>query len=130
MKVKTYISTWLLLLVAVMVTGCVDRLNIPKHGSLGGPENYYQTDDETMAAVASMYVTWRGQHYNWFMMLNCLSDDVWAGGGSRGDNADMEKLNEYTFDSSSGMVEGVYSGMYQAIYKANLILDNVPENSD
>ena len=130
MKAKKYIYTLLVAAATLTTSGCVDGLDIQKHGSLGGPENYYQTDDETMAAVASMYVTWRGQHYNWFMMLNCLSDDVWAGGGSRGDNADMEKLNEYTFDSSSGMVEGVYSGMYQAIYKANLILDNVPENSD
>lgn len=130
MKAKKYIYTLLVAVAAFMTTGCVDRLNIPKHGSLGGPENYYQTDDETMAAVASMYGSWRAQYYNWFMTLNALSDDVWTGGGSRGDNADLEKLNEYTFDSSIGLVSSMYSELYTIIYKANLILDNVPGTTD
>lgn len=125
MKTIKYIYTLFVAVAALMVTGCVDRLDIPKHGSLGGPENYYQTDEETMAAVSSMYNTWRGQYYNWYMTLNSLSDDIWTGGGSRGDNSEMEKLNEYTFDSSLGMISSLYSGLYSTIYKANLILDNV-----
>lgn len=129
MKVKTYISTWLLLLVAVMVTGCVDRLNIPKHGSLGGPENYYQTDEEAEAALASMYASWRDLHYNWFFLLNCMSDDAWTGGGQRNDNADMEKLNEFNFGIEHSMIQGVYSGLYSLIYKANLIIDHVTGSS-
>ena len=110
MKTIKYIYTLFVAVAALMVTGCVDRLDIPKHGSLGGPENYYQTDEETMAAVSSMYNTWRGQYYNWYMTLNSLSDDIWTGGGSRGDNSEMEKLNEYTFDSSLGMISSLYSG--------------------
>lgn len=125
MKVKTYISTWLLLLVAVMVTGCVDRLNIPKHGSLGGPEEYYQTDEEVEAALAAMYASWRDVHYNWFFVLNCMSDDAWTGGGQRNDNADMEKLNEFNYDIEHGMIQSLYSGLYTLIYRANLILDHV-----
>ena len=129
MKTKTYLSTLLLALVAILVTGCVDRLNIAKHGSLGGPENYYQTDEEAEAALASMYASWRDVHYNWFFLLNCMSDDAWTGGGQRNDNAEMEKLNEFNFGIEHSIIQGVYSGLYSLIYKANLIIDHVTGDS-
>lgn len=130
MKTKKYIYTLLVAVAAFATTGCVDRLNIPKHGSLGLPDEYYKTDAETMSGVSSMYNTWRSQYYNWYMTLNSLADDTWTGGGSRGDNSDMEKLNEYTFDSSSGMVSSLYSGLYSLIYRANLLLEYVPGTTD
>ena len=52
-----------------------------------------------------------------------LADDVWAGGGSRGDNGDMEKLNEYNFDTDNSLIRDLYSGLYGVIYKANLIIN-------
>ena len=130
MKTKFYLYTLLLALMAMVGTSCVDRLNIPKHGSLGGPEDYYQTDDEVISAAASMYASLRDQHYNWFFVLNCMSDDAWTGGGQRNDNADMEKLNEFNYDIDHGMIQNLYSGLYTVIYKANLIIDNVTGTSD
>lgn len=103
--------------------GCEDRLEIPKHGNMGSQEDFYKTDDDAMQALASLYDTWGGNYYNWFFTKNLLADDVWTGGGSRGDNSSMEQLNEYTFDTDHGMVQGMYSGLYQIIYKANLIID-------
>lgn len=124
MKTKS-LYTLLVALLAVLFTGCVDRLNIQKHGNLGTPGEYYQTDTEAEAAVASMYASWRDMHYNWFFVLNCMADDAWTGGGQRNDNADMEKLNEFNFDTDLGMIQQLYSGLYTLIYKANLIIDNV-----
>lgn len=128
MKTKS-LYTLLVAMLAVLFTGCVDRLNIPKHGSLGSPEEYYQTDAEAEAAVASMYASWRDAHYNWFFVLNCMSDDAWTGGGQRNDNADMEKLNEFNYDTDHSMIQGLYSNLYTLIYKANLILDYVKGDS-
>ena len=130
MKTKFYLYTLLLALMAMVGTSCVDRLNIPKHGSLGGPEDYYQTDEEVLSAAASMYASLREHHYNWFFVLNCMSDDVWTGGGQRNDNADMEKLNEFNYDIDHGMIQALYSGLYAVIYKANLIIDNATGTSD
>lgn len=129
MKTKTYLSTLLLALVAVLVTGCVDRLNIAKHGSLGGPESYYQTDEEAEAALASMYGSWRDLHQNWFTLLNAMSDDAWAGGGQRNDNVDLEKLNEFNYMIDSGTIQSLYSQLYTLIYKANLIIGHVTGDS-
>ncbi len=128
MKTKS-LYTMLAVLLAVCFAGCEDRLNISKHGSLGSPDEYYQTDTEAEAAVASMYASWRDLHYNWYFVLNCMSDDAWTAGGQRNDNADMEKLNEFNYDTDHSMIQGLYSGLYTLIYKANLIIDNVTGDS-
>lgn len=110
---------------SLSMTNCDDKLDIEKHGNLGSMDTYYTNDDNVDAATASMYLEMRSRYYNWFMTKNMLADDVWCGGGSRGDNAEMEKLNEYTFGTDHSMIEGLYSGLYAIIYKANLIIGKV-----
>lgn len=129
MKTK-YIYMLLLGLLSVFNTGCEDRLDIAKHGNLGGQEDFYKTDDDALQALASLYSTWGDNYFNWFFTKNLLADDVWCGGGLRGDNSDMEKLNEYTFDTDHGMIQSLYSGMYSIIYKSNLIIDLVSPDTD
>lgn len=124
MKAK-YIYVVLLGLLTVFATSCEDKLNIPKHGNMGGQEDFYKTDADAMQALTSLYNSWGGNYFNWFFVSNLLADDVWTGGGTRGDNSDMERLNEYTFDTDHGMVASIYSGMYGIIYNANLIIDLV-----
>lgn len=122
MKIKS-IYILLLGLLLVFSSSCEDRLDIAKHGNMGSQEDFYKTDDDALQALASLYNTWGGNYFNWFFTKNLLADDVWCGGGSRGDNSSMEQLNEYTFDTDHGMIQGMYSGMYGIIYKANLIID-------
>lgn len=97
---------------------------------MGSQDDFYQTDEEVDHALASLYVTLRGNYYNWYFLKNALSDDVWTGGGSRGDNAELEKLNEFTYGTDASMIEGLYSGLYSIIYKANLIIDKVTTNTE
>ena len=120
---KNIIYIALLGMMSLVTISCDSELDIEKHGNLGSMETYYTTDDNVNSATASLYLQVRSLYYNWFYTKNCLSDDVWSGGGGRGDNAEMEKLNEYTFDADCGMVQSLYSGLYSVIYKANLIID-------
>lgn len=114
----------LLALLAGIITACEDRLNIEKHGNMGGVNDYYQTDEETEAAVAAMYLKWRTNVYvNWWYIHNFMADDAWAAGGTRGDNTELEQLNEFRFDTSNCIVSGLYSGLYTLIYYANLIIE-------
>jgi hypothetical protein len=116
--------------VAAGTTGCENELDIAKHGNLGGMDTFYKTDADAESALATVYSSWKGMHFNWFFLKNLLSDDVWSGGGSRGENADLEKLNEYNFGTDNGTVEALYTSLYSLIYNTNLILDNVAEDSD
>ncbi|MDR0961646.1 MAG: RagB/SusD family nutrient uptake outer membrane protein [Mediterranea sp.] len=128
MKIRYYIAA--LLLACVATTSCESELDIPKHGNLGGMDLFYKTDADAESALASVYLSWRDAQYNWYFLKNALADDAWAGGGQRGDNADVEKLNEYTFGTEHGLISGVYTSMYSIIYNANLILDNVADDTD
>lgn len=124
MKLK-YIIIALAAACTLTMTSCEDKLDIEKHGNVGGQDDFYKTDSDAMQALASMYTSWGGIYYNWYFLNNLLSDDVYTGGGSRGDNADYERLNEYTFDTNDGTIEGTYSGLYGIIYKANLIIEKL-----
>ncbi len=129
MKTK-YICIMLLGVLSVFHISCESRLDIPKHGNMGSQEDFYKTDEDALQALASLYSTWGDNYYNWFYTKNLLADDIWCGGGSRGDNASMEQLNEYTFDTDHEMIAGLYSGMYSIIYKANLIIDLLEPDTD
>ena len=122
-KNRLYIA--LLGLVSLAFTACNSELDIEKHGNMGSMDTYYTTDENVMTGTASLYLEVKSAYYNWFFVKNLLSDDVWCGGGQRGDNGEMEKLNEYSFDSNHGMIESLYSGMYGIIYKANLLIDKI-----
>ena len=120
---KNILYIALLGVMSLMTVSCESELDIEKHGNMGSMDTYYTTDENINTATASLYLEMRGLYYNWFFIKNLLSDDVWCGGGQRGDNGEMEKLNEYRFDSNHGMIESLYSGLYAVIYKANLIID-------
>ncbi|MCI1648067.1 MAG: RagB/SusD family nutrient uptake outer membrane protein [Bacteroides sp.] len=129
MKTK-YIYILLLGFFSILSTSCEERLDILKNGNLGSEDDFYQTDNDALQASANLYVNWRSQYFNWFFTKNMLSDDIWCGGGSRGDNAAMEQLNEYTFGTDHSMIESLYSGLYSVIYSANLIIDKINADTD
>ena len=119
----------LLLVVATLFASCESRLDIAKHGNMGGQDDFYQTDEQTEQAVASMYSSLKGLYYNWFYTKNLLSDDVWCGGGQRGDNTSMEQLNEYTYGSDNDMIQGLFSSLYGLIYQSNLVIEKVADDT-
>ncbi len=122
MKAKHIVICLMGFITLLSATSCEDRLDIPKHGDMGGQEEGYQTDEDALRALANLYNAWGGVYYNWFMISNLLSDDVYCGGGSRGDNLEMEQLNEFSFNTDNTMVRDLYSGLYTIVYNANLIL--------
>lgn len=128
MKTKLFSLLSIIVLMTSLVS-CEDRLDIAKHGNMGTFEDYYETDEEVTAGVASMYVGWRNMYYNWYMAINLLSDDMWTGGGSRNDNTNLEALNEYKFTSNHSTIQSLYTQFYTLIYRANLLIDRVADDS-
>ena len=110
-------------------TACNDLLDIEQHGVLNY-DTYYQTDEEAETAATAMYVNIRSMEYYKLLCINLLSDDFWAGGGGRNDNAELEQLNEFTYNTDMSYVEGMFTTYYTIIYKANVILGHVPEETD
>ena len=78
---KNIIYISLLAVASLGFSRCDSDLDIAKHGNLGSMEDFYTNDENTMQATSSLYLQMRRLHYNWFLTKNCLSDDVWTGGG-------------------------------------------------
>lgn len=114
-----------ILIASVLFASCSKQLDIPQHGNVSTLEDYYSTDEEVESAVAAMYAQMKNTHSNFFYCLNSLSDDTYTGGYTRGDNSNMEKFNEYTFDASHEWLKNTYVNFYELIYKASLITDRV-----
>jgi hypothetical protein len=132
MKSKIYLLNFIL----IMILGaCENKLDIDQKG-VTTIEDFYQTDEDAEEAVAAVYTQWKNTFSNagygsLFFFENMLSDDMWAGGGARGDNKELEELNEFRHTSGNGLISSVYSYYYTIIYRANLILDNFePGESD
>jgi hypothetical protein len=104
---KNILYIALLGMMSLMTVSCESELDIEKHGNMGSMDTYYTTDENVNTGTASLYLETKSAYYNWFFVKNLLSDDVWCGGGQRSDNGEMEKLNEYGFDSNHSMIESL-----------------------
>lgn len=108
---------------------CKGFLDIPQHGAEDF-EAYYQTDEEAQNAINAAYIELRGNYYNVFMGKNSPSDDVWAGGAGRNDNASIEQLNEFSFDTNQDFIQGMFQGYYNIIYKCNVVLGHCTKDTE
>lgn len=126
-------SLYSILAVAAILacTGCESRLDIEQKG-VTAIENFYKTEADAEAALAAAYagfatnVTGRGAGFIYTpmnLMLNYGADDMYGAGSNYGDNDDCAKLNEYRYDSGLGIIKEFYSGIFQSVYTANLVID-------
>ena len=115
--------------ISVAFSSCNDLLDIPQHG-VQNYETYYQTDEEAESAIVACYIQQKGLEYNYLMGKNMLTDDFWAGGAQRNDNAELEQLNEFTFSTEQSFLQGMFQSYYQIIYKTNVVLGHVPDETE
>ncbi len=111
-------------------TGCSKILDIEKHGVLSTKDTFYKTDGDVESAVAAMYKTWRSDYSVYMETLNALGDDMWTGGTSSTMRSDFRNINNRLINADNSAVKSFYTALYEEIYYANLIIDNVSEDSE
>ena len=126
MKTRNIILTIVAAVCTFAAVSCSKLLDIPQKGVLDY-NTYYNTDDQIQSADVAMYLEVRGWEYNVRLCKAMLTDDFWAGGSMRGDNNNLEHLNEFTFDAEEDYVQAMFQTYYALIYKANVILGHVDE---
>jgi len=107
---------------------CEKLLDISQHG-VESFETFYKTDEDADQAITACYVGINDIYFNYYTLKNMLADDFWVGGGGRADNADIEKLNEFTFNADNDYVKNAFQSYYSVVYLANVILEYVPDVS-
>ncbi len=92
-------------------------------------ENFFQTEDHALQALNAVYAHLRSFNVHVFAYLgvtDIASDDA-EKGSVPGDAAFLQDINDFTLDANNTAVNGIWSGYYQGIFRANQVLENVPE---
>ncbi|NLD22297.1 MAG: RagB/SusD family nutrient uptake outer membrane protein, partial [Bacteroidales bacterium] len=107
-----------------------DRLDIPQKGviALG---DFYQTDEDAQMALVAAYdgvaTNYVKPLYNdniIYSLWNYPGDDMYAAGNNKTDNIAQNELNAFLYPTNNQMITVGYQAFFQAIYTANLVIDN------
>lgn len=120
----------MLIVLGFLLSSCEDNLDIEKKGNYGSEDTFYETDDDAEQAITAAYYQWNASAATLFFTLDALSDDVWAGGGTRGDITDVQNINEYRYGTDNSYVSSIFSSLYSIIYYSNLVIERVDTETD
>lgn len=112
------------------LNGCDDFLKEDPRGLLS-PENFFNSDAETNAAVNGLYT----DLYDGNLYRGRGLDDFYINGADEiGPNrkfGGVEPIQSYTItESHYGSARGAWEGLYRIVQDANLILENIQDNSN
>jgi len=130
MKTKIII---LLTLLSMCFSCSKDFLEVEKRGLIA-QEDFYQTDDEALQAIAAIYdilqmnysSVW---HSGWFLKT-LPGDEVNGGGGNAGDQPQIQALSSFEYTPSNDVIYQFFRRCYFGIYRANVLLENVEGDTD
>ena len=128
MKTKYILSSLILGGCLFSMTSCLDKLDIEQHG-VTKIDDFYQTDNDAEEAIIACYDEWKTTYQPAFWVKNLLSDDCYSGGESW-TAASGNLLGTYLFDAGFGNISSLYQNLFNVVYDANMVLENVGEDSD
>lgn len=124
MKIKLYILVFGL---AAILPSCDDYLDL-KPISVTTTENAYNTASDAEAALVGAYDSFAQEYYIWDNILfnDVISDNYYAGG----DNPEIYAIEDLNINPTNSRLWNNWSQIYNAISKANIVLQKVPGIND
>lgn len=111
------------------LTSCGDEfLDKAPKGELTS-DNFFKDELQAEQAVNAIYEHLRGFNVHVFSYLgvtDIASDDA-DKGSVPGDAGFLQDINDFTFDANNTAVNGIWTGYFQGIFRANQVITNVPE---
>ena len=128
MRAPLYIA---LAAAAALSGACTDEF-IDKDPIIGQTtENFYRSEADALAAVNGVYAALQFEtspqgHFRWFWG-DIMSDDAVKGGSGDNDNFDLLQLETFRGPTNTGELESEWGANYEGIYRANVVLAEVPD---
>lgn len=109
------------------LTACEDFLE-KEPISIGTTVNSYLTARDAEAALTGVYDSFQQEYYIWdnIIFSDVISDNHYAGG----DNAEIFAVDNLEITPTNSRLFGNWSQIYNAIAKANVVLERVPGIAD
>src|SRR5689334_19651103 len=110
-----------------LLAGCKKELDVnPQERVL--LDNYYKTEQDAFNALVSVYDRFAYQSgglYDKASIMDVAGDDQMAGGGGPTDINDLQIMQTYTLNASSGPQGYLWNRGYSGIYRANVLLSKI-----
>lgn len=116
------------LTVSLLLVSCNDLLDTKPQGAVT-TENFWLTEQDASTAVIAVYdvLQWDNTTgINRWVFGDLVSDDAEKGGESPADWAEMQQLADFTANAGNPLVATSWENLYVGIYRANLVISNVP----
>ncbi|MFC5624218.1 RagB/SusD family nutrient uptake outer membrane protein [Algoriphagus winogradskyi] len=116
------------ILMSFGIVSCEDYLEKAPLGQLTS-ENFFKDATQATQAVNAIYAHLRSFNVHVFSYIgvtDIASDDA-DKGSVPGDAGFLQDINDFTFDANNSAVNGIWSGYFQGIFRANQVIANVPE---
>ena len=111
------------------ITSCSDDfLEVEPKGKFL-TNNYYENEEQAYTGLIATYDRLQkntGGFDNLVAMMNSGSDDHFAGGGNASDGQGLQDFSSYNMNSIS-MPQSYWSDHYQGIFRANILLLELPD---
>lgn len=113
------------------VTSCGDDFLSVEPSSKLPVDGYYNSQSRIMESVTAAYqpLQWYDYYQGWAplsFVYDCMSDDVYVGGGNTGDQGQLHLISQYLSDPNNS-IGGAWSASYTGINRSNLIMQYVNE---
>lgn len=116
----------LLVLTLTFSSSCTDFLTENLKGSFS-TDTFYKSDKQALQAIAGTYnaISFSSADNVIWVFGDVASDDA-VKGGNPGDQAEITYIDEFTANSTNGMINNYWRFTYEAIARANNVIANVP----
>lgn len=128
---KKIIITCCAALAMLGVTSCGDSFLSVNPSSSMGIDGYYNSESRIMESVTAAYdpLQWYDYFEGWAplsMVYDCMSDDVYVGGGNTSDQGEIHLISQYLSDPIKS-ISGAWITSYSGINRSNLVIANAEE---
>lgn len=127
MKTKNKALYTMAVALLLVISACKDFVDLEPI-STATTANAYKTASDAEAALTGVYDSYAQEYYIWDNVIfsDVISDNHYAGG----DNQDIIAADRLEITPTNGRLFPIWSQLYNAIAKANLVLQKVPEIGD
>jgi hypothetical protein len=120
---KNYIS---IILISILFTSCENPLGEEVFSQLA-PNNFFITAGDAEASLIAAYAASQvlGDRRDYLLLAELNTDIlIQREGGLR---RDAQRIEDFTWDATHPYFQGMWNRYYQTIFRANVVLDRVPE---
>jgi hypothetical protein len=114
--------------ICILLPGCNAFLDKQPMG-VESSATFFKTEDHAVKAVTAVYdaTAWRySQEISEWFLGDICSDDAEKGGENPADWAEVQQLKEFRANAGNTICFYRWSELYQGVYRANLVIENVP----